>query len=215
MSVGDGNSVDRTGGAYPTMGNPHGSDPALAAEFQASRQLARQNMTAGQRYALNSLPWPSNQTATDASPRQPSPQTNKVPSPTNTPDSGRRTVSPFGWLLTQIDLAGAAFQQLGRMQHMIENAPVTTFNGKRFDPDATQKEMMKRFGLTNQQELNELIRNASDDGREPAATDPTKKTTPEPAPGPHLAQARTPHLAPSRPINASRRAKSRPRRRIS
>jgi hypothetical protein len=98
---------------------------------------------------------------------------------------------------------------------MIENAPVTTFNGKRFDPDATQKEMMKRFGLTNQQELNELIRNASDDGREPAATDPTKKTTPEPAPGPHLAQARTPHLAPSRPINASRRAKSRPRRWIS
>jgi hypothetical protein len=36
MSVGDGNSVDRTGGAYPTTGNPHGSDPALAAEFQAS-----------------------------------------------------------------------------------------------------------------------------------------------------------------------------------
>jgi hypothetical protein len=151
MSVGDGNSVDRTGGAYPTMGNPHGSDPALAAEFQASRQLARQNMTAGQRYALNSLPWPSNQTATDASPpfnfQQPSPQTNKVPSPTNTPDSGRRTVSPFGWLLTQIDLAGAALQQLGRMQHMIENAPVTTFDGKRFDPDATQKEVMKRDGL--------------------------------------------------------------------
>jgi hypothetical protein len=189
MSVGDGNSVDRSGSTYPTTGDLQGSDPALAAEFQASLQLARQNMTAGQRYALNGLSWPPNQTATDASPpfnfQQPSPQTKKVPLPTNTPDPGRPTVSPFGWLfgplLAQIGLVGAAFQQLRHMQHMIENKPASTIDGKRFDPDALQKETMKDSGVTNRQELNELIRNASDAGRQqPAGIDPTEKPDPKP-----------------------------------
>ena len=96
MSVADVNSVDHTGGVDRRTGDLQGSDPALAAQFQTHLQLARQNMTAGPRYAFdNTQP---NQTATDASPRfnfqQPGPQTNKIPLPTNTP--GRRTITRGG-----------------------------------------------------------------------------------------------------------------------
>jgi hypothetical protein len=67
MSVGDVNGVDHTGSVDPSTGDLHGSNPALAAQFQAHLRLARQNMTAGPRYAFNNTQ--PNQTATDASPR--------------------------------------------------------------------------------------------------------------------------------------------------
>jgi hypothetical protein len=84
MTAGDVNSVDPTGGIYPSTGDLKGSDPALAAQFQAHLQVARQNMTAGQRYALSDTPWQPNQTATGASP----PNTARPATP---PDAGRNT----------------------------------------------------------------------------------------------------------------------------
>jgi hypothetical protein len=155
MSVGDVNSVDHTGGVDRRTGDLQGSDPALAAQFQAHLRLARQNMTAGPRYAFdNTQP---NQTATDASPRfnfqQPGPQTNK---PTNT--AGRRTITPgagglLGLFGSELGLVGAAFQQLGHMQHMIENAPVLTLDGKQFDRDAVKDEIMKQLPDADRQRL--------------------------------------------------------------
>jgi hypothetical protein len=69
MSVDDANSVDPTGGIHPGTDDLQGSHSALAAQFQAHLQLARQNMTAGQRYVWSDAPWRPNQTATDASSR--------------------------------------------------------------------------------------------------------------------------------------------------
>jgi hypothetical protein len=154
MSVGDVNSVDPTGGFYPSRGDLQGSNPALAAQFQAYLQSARQNMTAGQHYAFNNMQ--PNQTTTGASPRfnfqQPGPQTNKVPLPTNTP--GHPTIKPgAGWFATELGLVGAAFHQLGHMQHMIENAPVFTLDGERFDPDAVKKEIMKQLPDADRERL--------------------------------------------------------------
>jgi hypothetical protein len=158
MSVGDVNSVDHTGSADPGTGDLQGSNPALAAQFQTHLQLARQNMTAGPRYGFNSTQ--PNQTATDASPRvnfqQPGPQTNKSPLPTNTP--GRLTITPgagglLGLFGSELGLVGAAFQQLGHMQHMIENAPVSTLDGKQFDRDAVKDEMMKQLPDADRQRL--------------------------------------------------------------
>jgi hypothetical protein len=155
MSVGDVNSVDHTGSADPSTGDLQGSNPALAAQFQTHLQLARQNMTAGPRYAFNSTQ--PNQTATDASPRfnfqQPGPQTNK---PTNT--AGRRTITPgagglLGLLGSELGLVGAAFQQLGHMQHMIENAPVLTLDGRQFDRDAVKDELTKQLPDADRQRL--------------------------------------------------------------
>jgi hypothetical protein len=158
MSVGDVNSVDHTGGVDPSTGDLHGANPALAAQFQTHLELARQNMTAGPRYAFdNTQP---NQTATDAPPRfnsqQPGPQTNTSPLPTNTPD--RRTITPgagglLGLLGSELGLVGAAFQQLGHMQHMIENAPVLTLDGKQFDRDAAKNEIMKQLPDADRQRL--------------------------------------------------------------
>jgi hypothetical protein len=158
MSVGDVNSVDHTGGVDRRTGDLQGSDPTLAAQFQTHLQLARQNMTAGPRYVFdNTQP---NQTATDASPRfnfqQPGPQTNKIPLPTNTP--GRRTITPgadglLGLFGSELGLVGAAFQQLGHMQHMIENAPVLTLDGKQFDRDAVKDEIMKQLPDADRQRL--------------------------------------------------------------
>jgi hypothetical protein len=158
MSVGDVNSVDHTGSAGPSAGDLQGSNPTLAAQFQTYLQLARQNMTAGPRYAFNSTQ--PNQTATDASPRfnlqPPGPQANRIPLPTNTP--GRRAITPgAGGLLgsfgSELALVGAAFQQLGHLQHMIENAPVLTLEGKQFDRDAVKDEMMKQLTDCDRQRL--------------------------------------------------------------
>jgi hypothetical protein len=158
MSVGDVKSVDHTGSVDPRTGDLHGSNPALAAQFQTHLQLARQNMAAGPRYAFNNTQ--PNQTATDASPRfnfqQPGPQTNKIPLPTNTP--GRRTITPaagglLGLFGSELGLVGAAFQQLGHMQHMIENAPVLTLDGKQFDRDAGKDEIMKQLPDADRQRL--------------------------------------------------------------
>jgi hypothetical protein len=158
MSVGDVNSVDHTGGVAPSTGDLHGSNPALAAQFQAHLRLARQNMTAGPRYAFNNTQ--PNQTAADASPRfnfqQSGPQTNKSPLPTNT--LGRSTITPgagglLGLFGSELGLAGAAFQQLGHMQHMIENAPVLTLDGKQFDRDAGKDEIMKQLPDADRQRL--------------------------------------------------------------
>jgi hypothetical protein len=74
------------------------------------------------------------------------------------------------------------------MQQMIQNAPILTSDGQRSDPDAVKNEIMKQYGVTNQQKLNELIRNASDAGRQqPARIALTEKPAPEPAPGPRPA----------------------------
>jgi hypothetical protein len=156
MSVGDVNSVDSIGSVDPSTGDQHGSNPALAAQFQTHLQLARQNMTAGPRYAFNNTQ--PNQTATDASRRfnfqRPDPQTNKMP--TNT--AGRQTITPgagglLGLFGSELGLVGAAFQQLGHMQHMIENAPVLTLDGKQFDRDAGKDEIMKRLPDADRQRL--------------------------------------------------------------
>ena len=156
MSVGDVNSVDHTVSVDPSTRDLQGSNPALAAQFQAQLQLARQNTTAGPRYAFNNTQ--PNQTVTDASPRfnfqQPGPQTNKIPSPTNTP--GHRTPGAGGLLGLfggELGLVGAAFEQLGHMQHMIENAPVLTLDGKQFDRDAVKDEMMKQLPDADRQRL--------------------------------------------------------------
>lgn len=158
MSIGDVNRVDPTGGVYPSTGDLHGSSPALAAQFHANLQVARQHMTAGQRYAWNETPWQPNQTAADASRRlnfrQPSPQINKVPLPTNTPDLDRPPIKPgAGGLAIELGLIGAAFHQLGRIQQMIEHAPVLTPDGKRFDPDALKAEIMKQLPGADRQRL--------------------------------------------------------------
>jgi hypothetical protein len=152
MSVGDVNRVDPTGGVHPSTGDVRGSNSAVAAQFQAHLQLAHQGMTGGQRYAWSDTPWP-NQTATDASPRfnfqQPTPQTSKVPDP------GRLTVRPGagGIFGIEIGLAGAAFQQLGYMQHMIENAPVLTLDGKQFDRDAVKNEILNQLTDADRERL--------------------------------------------------------------
>jgi hypothetical protein len=74
------------------------------------------------------------------------------------------------------------------MQQMIQNAPILTSDGQRSDPDAVKDEIMKQYGVTNQQKLNELIRKASDAGRQqPAGIALTEKPAPEPAPGPRPA----------------------------
>jgi hypothetical protein len=158
MSVGDVNSVDHTCSVDPSTGDLHGSDPALAAQFQAHLRLARQNVTAGPRYAFNNTQ--PNQTATDVSPRfnfqQPGPQTNKSPLPTNT--LGRWTVTPgagglLGLFGSELGLVGAAFQQLGHMQHMIEIAPVLTLDGKRFGRDAVKNEIMNQLTDADRERL--------------------------------------------------------------
>jgi hypothetical protein len=101
MTVGDVNRVNPTGGSYPSTGDLQGSNPALAAQFEAHLQLARQNMTAGQRYALSETPWQPNQTATDASP----PHTARPATP---PDAGRNTGgATMRPITTEIELPGA------------------------------------------------------------------------------------------------------------
>ncbi len=101
MTVGDVNSVDPTGGICPSTGDLQRSNPALAAQFQAHLQLARQNMTAGQRYALSDTPWQPNQTATDASPPN-------AARPAPPPDAGRNTGGATMRPITpEVELPGA------------------------------------------------------------------------------------------------------------
>src|SRR5260370_29002575 len=89
MSMGiDRGGIDRMSASVSSLGaNLEGFDPALAAQFDASLQSARQNnMTAGPRYALNDSPWQPDQTKTDAAPGVTTPPSDApVPPPTNSP----------------------------------------------------------------------------------------------------------------------------------
>jgi hypothetical protein len=54
---------------------------------------------------------------------------------------------------SELGLVGAAFQQLGHMQHMIEIAPVLTLDGKHFDRDAVKNEIMNQLTDADRERL--------------------------------------------------------------
>src|SRR5260370_10824698 len=90
MSIGiDSVGIDRMSASVSSLGaNLEGFDPALAAQFDASLQSARQNnMTAGPRHALNDSPWQPDQTKTDAAPGAPTPPSGAPGAPPTTPQT--------------------------------------------------------------------------------------------------------------------------------
>jgi hypothetical protein len=100
----------------------------------------------------------------------------------NSVDPTGRVIKPGagGEFGIELGLVGAAFQQLGHMQHMIENAPVLTRDGKQFDRDAVKNEIMKKLPDANRNRLGvpplTAGGNASDAGRQQSAgMNPTEK----------------------------------------
>lgn len=150
MNVGDVNSADPSGGVdptvdptrgvYPSMGDLQGSVRGLAEQFQAHLQLARQNMTAGQRYAFNGSQW---QPTTDAARGVKTPTSDAPVAPPNNPQSSNSQppVNPY---------VRGAQETDGAWQQRVTEATNAAIRRSQSDPKGATDEFRKINGALAQ-----------------------------------------------------------------
>ncbi len=146
MSIGiDSVGIDRMSASVSSLGaNLEGFDPALAAQFDASLQSARQNnMTAGPRYALNDSPWQPDQTKTDAAPGVTTPPSDApVAPPTNSqPTNSQPPVNPY---------VRGAQETEEAWQQRVTDATNDAIHRYRSDPKAAAEDLRKINGAIAQ-----------------------------------------------------------------